>query len=306
MPYRFATESAEAEDVMVEILDAPSGELLGAMRLYGVAEAEVDIASYLRPSLSLMPVETTRSIELVSSPSAITVVVRANGVDSEPRTFFRSKFDPTAVGPLSNHAITQELMLGETLRLTIYAQNEISVTANIKGVKSATLRGMGVTNGKPMELVIPTSNLADAESIMVSLRLDGKISVQYNYVVVPNLGGVRRLVWYNSLGGVESYLFDHSKRLGYSVKRTDMHLCMESAKSVEGYLRYRLCSGYESQTDMERVVRLLLSPMVFAEVGGRCRRVEVDSRDIAFDGRGMMHTIMLDVSEKWEEGGALW
>lgn len=157
-----------------------------------------------------------------------------------------------------------------------------------------------------MELVIPTSQLADVESISLSIRLDNRVSVQYNYVVVANMGGARRLVWYNAIGGVDSFIFDHSRRLAYSVKRTDAHLSMEGSMSVEGYIRYRLCSGYELQAEMERVAELLLSPVIFVEEGGSCREVEVDSRDIAFDNKGMLHSIMLDISEKWKGGGALW
>jgi hypothetical protein len=306
LPYRFDTESVEAEDVMVEILNASTGGLLGAMRLYGVTEAEVDIASYIRPHLSLAPVETTRQIELVTSPSAVTVVVRVNGFDSPQRTFFRSQFDPTAVGTLSNHATTQEIVLGEAVRLTLYALSEVSVVATVKGVKAHTLRSTNVTNGCPMELVIPTSKLGDAEGIMINMRLDGKVSVQYNYVVVPRPSGARRMVWYNTLGGIESYLFDHSKRLGYSVKRSDVYLGVEGAKGVEGNMRYRLCSGYEMQMEMERVAQLLLSPVAFIEDGGLCRRVEVESHDVVFDSKGKLHTIMLDINEKWEGGGVVW
>ena len=306
MPYRFATESGEAEDVTVEILDATTASILGTMRLYGVAEAEVDIASYICPHLSLAQVETSRQIELVASPSAIAVVVRVNGVDSERRVFFRSQFDCTAPGPLSNHTLTQELMLGDAVRLTLFATSDISVLATVKGIKSVTLKSNGPTNGLPMELVIPTSRLADTESISLNIRFDNKVSVQYNYVVVANMSGARRLVWYNSIGGVDSFIFDHSRRIGYSVKRSDVYLCREGSKSVEGYLRYRLCSGYESQAEMERVAQLLLSPVVFREVGGSCRSVEVDSRDVAFDSKGLLHSIVLDISEKWEGGDALW
>ena len=306
LPYRFVTDSGEAEDVTVEIFDATTNSLLGAMRLYGVAEAEVDIASYIRPHLSLKPIETARQIELVTSPSAIAVVVRVNGSDSERRVFFRSQFDYTTVGPLSNYVLTQDLLLGNAVRLTLFAQSDISVLATVKGVKSGTLKSLGSTRGMPMELVIPTSQLADVESISLSIRLDNRVSVQYNYVVVANMGGARRLVWYNAIGGVDSFIFDHSRRLAYSVKRTDAHLSMEGSMSVEGYIRYRLCSGYELQAEMERVAELLLSPVIFVEEGGSCREVEVDSRDIAFDNKGMLHSIMLDISEKWKGGGALW
>ena len=40
LPYCFTTGSSEPSDVVVEIVDATSSELLGTRRLYGVTEAE--------------------------------------------------------------------------------------------------------------------------------------------------------------------------------------------------------------------------------------------------------------------------
>lgn len=306
LPYRFATDSGEVEDVTVEIFDATANVLLGTMRLYGVVEAEVDIASYIRPHLSLMQVEAVRQIELVTSPSAIAVVVRVNGADSERRVFFRSQFDYSSIGPLSNHVLTQDLLLGDAVRLTLFAASEISVLATVQGTKSLTLKSMGSTRGMPMELVVPTSQLVDVERISLSIRLDNTISVQYDYVVTENMSRACRLLWYNAIGGIDSFIFDHAKRLNYCVRRTEVHMCKEKAKSVEGYLRYRLCSGYELQQEMERVAQLLLSPVVFAEVGGSCRVVEVDSSDVAYDNKGMLHSIALNISEKWKGGDVVW
>jgi hypothetical protein len=58
--------------------------------------------------------------------------------------------------------------------------------------------------------------------------------------------------------------------------------------------------------EMERVAQLLLSPVAFIEDGGLCRRVEVESHDVVFDSKGKLHTIMLDINEKWEGGGVVW
>ena len=126
--YGFTTEETEPQDVMVEIIDAMSSSRLGAMRLYGVTDAEVDIASYIRPHLSLTAANAHRRLELISSPSAIAVIVRINGVESETRVFFRFQFDYSAVGPLSSHAMTGEVVFGEAIRLTLFAKSEISVS----------------------------------------------------------------------------------------------------------------------------------------------------------------------------------
>ena len=132
LPYCFTTESSEPSDVVVEIVDATSSELLGTMRLYGVIEAEVDIAPYIRPHLSLTPIESERQPELVTSPSAIVVVVRVNGEESERRTFFRSKFDATTPAILSNCPTVQNLIYGDAIRLTLYACNDVSVLISVR------------------------------------------------------------------------------------------------------------------------------------------------------------------------------
>ena len=70
-------------------------------------------------------------------------------------------------------------------------------------------------------------------------------------------------------------------------------------------MRYRLCSGYELQEVMERVAELMLSPVVCREVDGVCRVVDIESKEINYDSKGMLHTISLDLSEEWK-GGKLW
>ena len=150
----------------------------------------------------------------------------------------------------------------------------------------------------PMELVVPTQRLLGAEMIMLTIRLDGGETYQRDYILLSDVMSARNVLWYNAVGGIDNYIFDHHRRLNYSVNRTDVHICKDEAKSAEGLLRYRLCSGYELETEMERVVQLLLSPVVYAEVDGYCRDVEVESR-------GKLHTITLDVSEKWR-GGEVW
>ena len=93
MPYSFTTESDQPQDVTVEILDATTKILLGSMRLYGVTEGVIDVAPYILPHVSMMPMETVRQADMRVSPSAIGVVVRLEDVESETRVFFRSQFD---------------------------------------------------------------------------------------------------------------------------------------------------------------------------------------------------------------------
>lgn len=303
LPYSFTTESQEKQDVTLEIVNSTTGVLLGTMRLYGVTEAEVDIAPYIRQHLSLAPLDTSRQVDLQVSPSAISVMVRVGGVASEARVFFRMGFDYSAVGVLSGAPQSQTILSGETIRLTIFSQLRVEATVTVTGGKGPTVRCEGLTYGMPMELIVPTRLLSGAERVSVMLRCDGKGVIAYTYNVAPRLSTAQRLVWYNAKGGIESYLFDHAMHLNYTVSREDDHAT--GAKSVDGRVRYRLCSGCELQAEMDRITQLMLSPVVYREVGGICREVAVESREVEFDSKGLLHTLKLDLSEAWK-GGKLW
>lgn len=306
LPYSFSIESDEPQDVTVEILNYVTGDLLGTMRLYGVVDGEVDIAPYVRPHVSMKLVETTELAKLFVSPSSISVIVRIDGIDSEVRVFFRSEFDNSVIGPISSKAETSIVLQGEAIRITLFAKMRIDVTLIFSGRTTSTHRYDTLSHGMPVELVVQTKSVSEFEELSINVRCDAKNLFVFNYTIMQRTGTPQRVVWYNKNGGVESYLFDHAKRLSYEVKRENGCLCDEGCMILDGRVRYRLCSGYELQTEMERVAQLMLSPIVCRESDGMCREVELDSREITFDSKGMLRSMTLDLSEKWEGGELLW
>jgi hypothetical protein len=91
--------------------------------------------------------------------------------------------------------------------------------------------------------------------------------------------------------------------LGYSVDVEDVVGCNgEQQRGVDGRVRYRLCSGYESAAMVEHVVELLLSPVVFLEQDGVLRSVMLESREVLFDSKGQLRTLTLEISEAWGGG----
>ena len=303
--YSFVTESEEPQDVEVEIVNTITGGVMGSMRLYGVTSGVVDIAPYIRPYVSMSIVETTQYASLAVSPSAIGVKVCIDEVESESRVFFRSQFDYESANILSTMSEPLEVFEGDAIRLTLFAKTRIDVQITFIGLKNNTAKCEGLTYGMPMELVIQTKDIEQLAKVVVNLRYDGKNMKICNYIAKPRYGTSQRLVWYNTNGGVDGYVFDHAIRKEYSVDRAKGCLCGEGAVSVDGRVRYRLCSGYEQQEVMERVAQLMLSPVVYREVDGICRVVDVESSDIAFDDKGLLHTMSLNISEKWE-GDRLW
>lgn len=304
LEYSFSTGSSQPQDLTVEILDAETMELLGTMRLYGVTQGRVNIAPYIKNCVSMTPPSSSDVVAVVPSPSAISVVVRVGGVLSEERLFFRSAVGEEVVSWLGELLPNQEVERGDVVRLTLCPKQQARLVVSYSG--SVNERPMDRTieaSGCPMELMLRTEHLKAGDSIIVALRLASGEMQSLRYVVLPRRASSKRLVWYNMAGGVEGYTFGHSVRLGYSVDVEDVVGCNgEQQRGVDGRVRYRLCSGYESAAMVEHVVELLLSPVVFLEQDGVLRSVMLESREVLFDSKGQLRTLTLEISEAWGGG----
>lgn len=307
LEYYFSTDTTQPTDVLVEIVDATLLEVIGCMRLYGVTSGRVNIAPYIASSVSLVPIRGSSKMVLHQSPSAIAVIVRVNGVESERRMFFRSKFDASVSGLLTAHRESEEIEFGDLARLTIYARESLRLMVSYEGVPDMKPTDYVVrTNGFPMELTLPTKDLKVGAEVVVVLRYVDGTTQSVRYRIVPRRSSSCRLLWYNPNGGIETYTFCHSVILGYGVDVRELVECDgKPSRMVDGRVEYRLCSGMDSSENLERVARLLLSPVVYKERGEEFMEVTVDSREVAFDGKGLLHTLSLDISEKWK-GGEIW
>lgn len=307
LEYCFSTDTAQPIDVLVEIIDATSSEVIGSMRLYDVTTGRVNIAPYIVSCVSLVPERNNGKVSVHASPSAIAVIVRVNGVESASRVFFRSKFNPGVSEMLTMHRASDEVELGDVVRLTIHARETLRLTVTYDGVSGMRPYDYSVsTKGFPMEITLPTRDLKEGAEMVVTARYEDGTMQSVRYKVVPRGSSSCRLLWYNPNGGVETYAFCHRIRLGYGVDVRELVECDgKPSRLVNGRVEYRLCSGSDSSANLERVARLLLSPVVYKERGVEFMEVTVDSREVAFDSKGQLHALSLDVSEEWK-GGELW
>lgn len=300
--YKFDMGTDEPQDVMVEIIDTANLKVLGTMRLYGVTTAEVDIAPYIASTTSLGPGWTNGALIMQHSPSARSVVVRVNGVESSSRIFFRSAFNYNMSTTLSSVVEHQEIEVGDVARITLYGKTRIWITYNCSTATSAT-ETSATTRGYPIELMMSTLNMRPGVTFSLNVRYENNESHTFNYTVVPRRTTSTRLLWYNANGGIESYVFDHKVRLGCGAEVTKVHgINGIKYNSAEGWMKYRLCSGYESAATVDRVMSVLLSPVVFSDRESTCNQINITTREFSFDSKGQLHTLSLDVSKEWKGG----
>ena len=306
--YAIDTEVDTPSNIVVDIRDTNRNVSLGRYRLYGVITAEINISPYLR-SLENLEIKTSTTATSYISPASRTIGVMINGYPSDARTFFRAPLDYDKSHTLSEITANQTISLGDAIRLTAFAKEDLVVTINKYSsnrlIGSETLRGH--TYGNPVEVVIPTSRFrSDTERIVVTIRADDGETLQHIlYNVVERGESSRRLMWYNKLGGVECYTFPTSLRTRYKAEMSKsigiggvpMDICSRER-------HYRISSALETPQEMNRIADIVFSPHIYEMLGDDIVEVELTSREVLFDKHGMLRQLSLDICET-KRGGSV-
>lgn len=294
--YTIATELSEPSDVVVEIVDAISGEQMGVRRLYGITEAEIDIAPYVRGAIGVA-VLSTATLQL--SPVARRVVVRVGDVEAPSRLYYRTKVDVSTPHILSSTEQPRVVACGDAIRLTLFAKSEVRVTVRNLSILSPVAFQALVTCGMPVELAVDTSSYRGGSvSIMVEINCDRSVVFSLDYTVVEPSAGGCRLAWYNTKGGIECYTFPRMVQKSLeSQLMTDVVGVAPRLRSVVA--RYSLLSAMERTEEVKRILDIVLSPDLYECTGKECRSVRLLDRAIAFDDHGGLRRIELNIEKSW-------
>ena len=300
--YEVETEETNSTTLVVDIRDIDRNMSLGRCYIYGVVKARFDIAPYLRSEEEpLLPATDEPTISI--SPSARRIGVMVNGYSSEERRFFRAKVDMSKPALLSTIATEQHIERGELIRLTAYGRQEVEIVVTQRtpsGNRHSYLSQR--TYGMPVEITIPTASFdATAESVEIVVMCDDDPLASLHYRFVSRSSSAYRLAWLNGCGGVECYTFAHSS---HRCCRTAELATRYGAAAIEGCVEYELCSAAERSEEMERLAEVVFSPLHYRLVGGELRRVELLSREVAFDEHDRLHRLVITVREP-REGASL-
>ena len=301
----FATELADKSDVQVIVRDAETDAELGRLKLYAITEATVDIAPIVRRRVSDEP-PIERASAIVPSLAMCRVIVEVEGVRSPKIALFRAEYNPMMHTLLSSMSTECGIASGDTLRFTLNVVKGATVlVSEFIGLRQQQIAHLSYSGSQVVEVVVPIDNLSkDADKVVVSIS-NGIVTDSAEYRVVERTESSRRLLWYNAKGGIESYIFPHSRLLerkaDVSTTRTatKLYARLNSAQS-----RVRLTSAVLQLREQERIAELLRSPYIFEECSDAIRSVELPSRELRYDEHGALKRLSLDIVEEWK-GGAL-
>ena len=298
--YTLEFEQREGQ-VKVEIYDQLSSSQLGSIMLYNVTSAEIDIAPYIRSYKMSMPNAAQESI-ITPSPDACRVVLRVGDRESEPRLFFRS--DVGALRPQILSATTDSgtIAVGEKIRLTILARGSINLTV-MRSSNGDFQHYEYITDGVPCEVVLPIDVAMVGESIVLRVVCDGEFVGSSGYRVVERDSSAVRLTWVNTKGGMECCTFPQSVKRSMVVKSEDVECeCGWYRRVASSTVVRRVMMLGATQSEMDALLDILLSPKVWKCDGGVDMAVQLLTDTIHYDDHGRLRRLEFDIKEEWKGG----
>ena len=294
--YAFDTEGG-ARDVTMVIRDAINDCTIGTMRLYGVTQAEVDIAPYLRSYMAQWQLPEQSGLSI--SSAACRVVAEIDGVTSPARTLFYGRINPIHGAALSGVAETRVVRRSDVVRLTLYSPRKLSVRITDAKLGGVVGQFEVLTSYMPYEF---TFNLADVpvgvSSLVVDVRGDGQEVAQLRYSISRFGEAARQVAWRNRVGGVECYTFPVCRATECSAEVVgDAEPRLTSA-----VIRRRLESGQEASTERARIAQMICATAVYGCEGLEVEPMRLLTRRLIYGEGGAMKSLELDVEEAWKGG----
>lgn len=298
--YLIDSESDEAANIDIEITD--SSGIIATKRLYGVVQAEIDIAPILR-SVADMRILPTYGTSIRSSCIARKVVVRANGLASDERIFYSSEINVTYPRMLSRMPIST-IEYGQRIVFSVVAQRDLNIKIEAHSATSTQSQTLThKTDSLPVDVVIDTQDFnqkCERIDITISSQL---IIIHRLSVVVESASAGRRIVWRNSDGGIESYQFPWCIRQAQEAIIDKVQTAERSYSMLRNAKQhYRLCSALEEEDTLRELADMMLAPYVYEMQDGQLSEVELDSRSIEYDSHGLLRNITLEISADWKGG----
>lgn len=271
-PLIYAIELDEADEGVadVQIVDSKTREVMASFKLYNIAAAEIDIAPYLRCRADVSPARGDQVLSL--STAVFGVLVMVNGVAAPGRTYYRAKLDVARPQVLSSMDINPHIAQGGCIRKTIYARSKVVVNISQFGDKTKVMTYEINTDGRPVEFVYTlTEVVARFRLLIVAITVDGRLLESTEYVGKEADSREKQLIWYNDIGGVESYIFP---RCEMSSREAVVQSSGDGYDRVVGceYM-WQLTSAYEPSEELERIRSVVFRDAVYVLENGVPMRV---------------------------------
>lgn len=294
--YDVDTESNAPSEVVVEIVNANTGEVAASQLLRGISSAKVNIAPYLPRFAERKPHKPDHST-FVEVPTA-TFYLRANGVISESITISVNLCDTSASTTIiSSLPALRRIAYGECDELLVRVPQNGVIAATITADNGESLSIERVASTGITALSISTKDFGtNIDTLHVELTHNGEVFNRIDYLVVEPQKSSVRLAWVSESGSIERYTFP---RIGVSCKVGKRYFNTESCRATASATIERnwvLTSRYEPRATIEALSHIISSPKVWIEEEAM-REIEVCTSQINYNLFNEPDVIELEICE---------
>lgn len=273
--FAFDTEQSEPRDVLVEIINHLTDEVVATQQLCGVTQGEVDIAPYVEHFAFRHPSSYTTTTILDEGYKAIykiriydtvspIVVVSTNSVSVATPQILSDMPSCRTICDGESDEVLLFAPLGSNVMVKVFAGND-----ELASFSQSSHYGV-------VRFTLVAADFYNKESIRVVFHSNTLIVGELHYNIVAPSRGDLRLAWVSDSGAIERYTFPFSRKVRREVERKRIE--RESLPRTIGVAtRYNLhlASRYERLATIEALQQIISSPRVWIDLGEQFQRVEV-------------------------------
>lgn len=300
--FNIDTEDTTPTNLIVEIIDSSTSEVIATQQLREVTSAKVNIAPYLTKFEEHKPMQNFCT-SILSAPCAH-YNVRVDGVESEEVVVsvnnVESEETPTIISTMPN---SRRISRGESDEVLIFSESGIDIGVEITADTGEVFNLEHRTTSGANILTISTEDFgANTHTLEVVLYCDGEIFGSLHYQVSPPLKTATRLAWLSDKGSIERYSFPVSHKLNRSVERNTV-LTTDGIQTSHCRTKevLSLISRYEPSATIAALAQILSSKKVWREHCGKLERVKVETHTIEHNLFGEPDCAHIDICTLNEE-----
>ena len=273
--FAFDTEQSEPRNVLVEIINHLTDEVVATQQLCGVTQGEVDIAPYVEHFTFRRPSSYTSTTMIDEGYRAI-YKIRIDDTVSPIVVVSTNNVAISAPQILSDMPLRRTICEGESDEVLLFAPLGSNVMVKVfAGNEELASFTQGSHYGVVRFTLVP-ADFYNEENLRVVFHCDNQIVGELHYNIIVSSRADVRLAWVGDKGAIERYTFPYSRKVRREVERKRIE--RESLPRTIGVAtRYNLhlASRYERAATIKALQQIISSPRVWIDLGEDFQRVEV-------------------------------
>lgn len=279
--FNIDTEGSEPQNILVEIIDSTTSEVIATQQLREITSARVNIAPYLAQFEDNRPMQSF-CIAFSEAPSAH-YKVRVDSVESEVVTVSVNNIEvgyvPAIISTMPN---SRRISHGECDEVLIISEVGRKIYAEITADTGEQLCIEHLATSGANILAISTEDFgADIHTLEVVLYCEDEVFGSLHYLVYPPIKTATRLAWLSDNGSIERYSFPVTHKVKSEIeKRTIITTEGVQATQCRTTQRLSLASRFEPSDTITAIAQIASSTRVWRERGSGLERVEVTTHSV--------------------------